>query len=125
MLKQMLTTKSFDNISSEHKSSQLKRILGPWQLALLGVGCTIGTGIFVLTGQEAAIHAGPAIVISFIISGLGCLFAGLCYAEFAAMIPIAGSAYQHGGDVLAGSPKVHAALLAAFAPHIPATVETA
>jgi len=95
MLKQMLTTKSFDHISSEHKSSQLKRILGPWQLALLGVGCTIGTGIFVLTGQEAAIHAGPAIVISFIIAGIGSMLAGLCYAEFASMVPIAGSAYSY------------------------------
>ena len=95
MLKQMLATKSFDHIDSEHKNSQLKRILGPWQLTMLGVGCTIGTGIFVLTGLEAATHAGPAIVISFIIAGIGSMLAGLCYAEFASMVPVAGSAYSY------------------------------
>jgi APA family basic amino acid/polyamine antiporter len=95
MLKQMLATKSFDHIDNEHRSSQLKRVLGPWQLTLLGVGCTIGTGIFVLTGLEAATHAGPAIVISFIIAGIGSMLAGLCYAEFASMVPIAGSAYSY------------------------------
>jgi basic amino acid/polyamine antiporter, APA family len=95
MFKQMLATKSFEHIDSEHRNSQLKRILGPWQLTLLGVGATIGTGIFVLTGLEAATHAGPAIVISFIIAGIGSMLAGLCYAEFAAMVPIAGSAYSY------------------------------
>ena len=62
----------------------------------LGIGAIIGAGIFVLTGTAAAQYAGPAIVYSFILAGLGCLFAGLCYAEFAAMIPIAGSAYTYG-----------------------------
>jgi basic amino acid/polyamine antiporter, APA family len=95
MLKQMLATKSFDHIDNEHRSSRLNRILGPWQLTLLGVGCTIGTGIFVLTGLEAATHAGPAIVISFIIAGIGSMLAGLCYAEFASMVPVAGSAYSY------------------------------
>ena len=74
----------------------LKRALGPVNLISLGIGAIIGTGIFVLTGSAAAQYAGNAIVISFIIAGLGCAFAGLCYAEFAAMIPIAGSAYTYG-----------------------------
>ena len=74
----------------------LKRTLTASNLTLLGIGAIIGAGIFVLTGQAAAQYAGPGIVISFCIAGLGCLFAGLCYAEFASMIPIAGSAYTYG-----------------------------
>ena len=74
----------------------LKRALGPVNLVTLGIGAIIGAGIFVLTGQAAANYAGPAIVYSFILAGLACAFAGLCYAEFAAMIPIAGSAYTYG-----------------------------
>jgi basic amino acid/polyamine antiporter, APA family len=74
----------------------LKRALGALNLTMLGIGAIIGAGIFVLTGTAAAQFAGPAIVLSFIVAGLGCLFAGLCYAEFAAMIPIAGSAYTYG-----------------------------
>ena len=95
MTKQWLTTKPFADIQAEHRDSKLKRVLGPWQLTLLGVGCTIGTGIFVLTGLEASQHAGPAIVLSFLIAGIGSLFAGLCYAEFSSMVPIAGSAYSY------------------------------
>src|SRR6185369_16386036 len=68
---------------------------GPGALTAIGIGGIIGTGIFVLTGLAAAQHAGPAIVLSFIIAGLGCIFAGLCYAEFAAMIPVSGSAYAY------------------------------
>src|SRR6476469_3272047 len=79
--------------STEHT---LRRALGALNLTTLGIGAIIGAGIFVLTGRAAAAYAGPAIVISFIVSGLGCLFAGLCYAEFASMIPIAGSAYTYG-----------------------------
>jgi APA family basic amino acid/polyamine antiporter len=75
---------------------QLKRVLGALNLTTLGVGAIIGAGIFVLTGTAAAQYAGPGIVLSFILAGLGCLFAGLCYAEFASMIPIAGSAYTYG-----------------------------
>jgi APA family basic amino acid/polyamine antiporter len=74
----------------------LKRVLGAGNLVLLGIGAIIGAGIFVLTGQAAANYAGPGIVFSFILAGIGCAFAGLCYAEFAAMIPIAGSAYTYG-----------------------------
>jgi len=74
----------------------LKRALGPMNLVSLGIGAIIGTGIFVLTGTAAAQHAGPAIPLAFVLAGLGCVFAGLCYAEFASMIPIAGSAYTYG-----------------------------
>jgi APA family basic amino acid/polyamine antiporter len=73
----------------------LQRALGPSHLVMLGIGAIIGAGIFVITGQAAAMYAGPGIVISFAIAGVGCLLAGLCYAEFAAMIPVAGSAYTY------------------------------
>ncbi len=76
--------------------SGLKRTLGPLNLITLGIGAIIGAGIFVLTGQAAAIHAGPAVVLSFVLAGITCAFAGLCYAEFASLIPIAGSAYTYG-----------------------------
>jgi APA family basic amino acid/polyamine antiporter len=75
--------------------NDLKRALGPFHLIALGIGAIIGAGIFVITGHAAAAFAGPAVVISFAIAGTGCLFAGLCYAEYAAMIPVAGSAYTY------------------------------
>lgn len=75
--------------------NRLRRILGPVALTSLGVGAIIGTGIFVLTGVAAHDKAGPAIIISFVISGLACVFAALCYAEFASMVPVAGSAYTY------------------------------
>src|SRR5499425_1228464 len=78
----------------------LKRALGPINLVTLGIGAIIGAGIFVLTGSAAALYAGPAIVLSYMLAGLGCVFAGLCYAEFASMIPIAGSAYTYGYSTL-------------------------
>src|SRR5580698_525496 len=74
----------------------LKRSLGPLNLITLGIGAIIGAGIFVLTGQAAAKHAGPAVMLSFVFAGITCAFAGLCYAEFASLIPIAGSAYTYG-----------------------------
>ena len=77
------------------EAHELHRTLGPWQLIALGIGAIIGTGIFVITGHAAAAYAGPGVVISFVIAGVGCLFAGLCYAEFASMIPVAGSAYTY------------------------------
>ena len=80
------------SVENEHS---LKRTLGALNLTLLGIGAIIGAGIFVLTGSAAAQYAGPGVVFSFIIAGFGCLFAGLCYAEFAAMIPVAGSAYTY------------------------------
>ncbi len=82
------------------EESGMHRALSATNLTTLGIGAIIGAGIFVLTGQAAAQYAGPAIVISFIISGLACLFAGLCYAEFASMIPISGSAYTYAYSTL-------------------------
>ncbi|HEY2444986.1 MAG TPA: amino acid permease [Rhizomicrobium sp.] len=73
----------------------LKRALGPFSLIMLGIGSIIGAGIFVIAGTAAAEHAGPAVLISFVIAGVGCLFAGLCYAEFASMIPESGSSYTY------------------------------
>ena len=82
--------------AQEEGEHTLKRSLGPVNLITLGIGAVIGAGIFVLTGQAAALHAGPAIALSFILAGITCAFAGLCYAEFASIIPIAGSAYTYG-----------------------------
>ncbi|HEX6693382.1 MAG TPA: amino acid permease, partial [Longimicrobiales bacterium] len=87
--------KPIEQLRLDAASGTLTRALGPLQLTTLGVGAIIGAGIFVLTGQAAAQHAGPAIVLSFVLAGLACGFAGLCYAEFAAMIPVAGSAYTY------------------------------
>jgi basic amino acid/polyamine antiporter, APA family len=88
-----------------HGENRLRRILGPVQLTSLGVGCIIGTGIFVLTGVGAHDKAGPALILSFALSGLACIFAALCYAEFASLIPVAGSAYTYAyatlGELLA------------------------
>ena len=82
--------------AAEEGEHTLRRSLGPVNLITLGIGAIIGAGIFVLTGQAAALHCGPAIAVSFIIAGITCAFAGLCYAEFASIIPIAGSAYTYG-----------------------------
>ena len=81
--------------ASESGEHTLKRTLGPWGLIALGIGAIIGAGLFSITGMAAANHAGPAITLSFIVAALGCLFAGLCYAEFSSMIPVAGSAYTY------------------------------
>jgi APA family basic amino acid/polyamine antiporter len=91
----LFTRKSFDALQAEADRGLLRRSLGPWNLTALGIGCIIGTGIFVLTGTAASQNAGPALVLSMIISAVGCAFAGLCYAEFAAMVPVAGSAYTY------------------------------
>lgn len=95
MLKNLLALKSVKELEDESARGELRRTLGPMALTAIGIGGIIGTGIFVLTGLAAAQHAGPAIVLSFIIAGIGCVFAGLCYAEFAAMIPVSGSAYAY------------------------------
>lgn len=99
MASKLLATKPIETILTEANESHehsLKRTLGPINLISIGIGGIIGAGIFVLTGTAAAQFAGPAIVISYIIAGIGCVFAGLCYAEFASMLPIAGSAYTYG-----------------------------
>ena len=82
--------------AGEQGEHTLKRSLGAVNLITLGIGAVIGAGIFVLTGQAAALYAGPAVALSFVLAGLTCAFAGLCYAEFASIIPIAGSAYTYG-----------------------------
>ncbi|MFI5116575.1 MAG: amino acid permease [Terriglobales bacterium] len=95
----LLKCKPIDMLTQEAAETgehSLKRALGPVNLITLGIGAIIGAGIFVLTGSAAAQYAGPAIVLSFILAGSGCVFAGLCYSEFASLIPIAGSAYTYG-----------------------------
>ncbi|MFZ0334900.1 MAG: amino acid permease [Candidatus Acidiferrales bacterium] len=108
MASQLLAKKPLTTIMAEASDTSehsLKRSLGPINLITLGIGAIIGTGIFTLTGVAAAQFAGPAVVLSFIVAGIGCIFAGLCYAEFASMIPIAGSAYTYGyatlGEIVA------------------------
>ena len=93
----LLKTKSLEQLVSdvEHGGKSLKRSLTAWDLTLLGIGAVIGTGIFVLTGTAAANQAGPAIMLSYLAAGIACGFAALCYAEFASMVPIAGSAYTY------------------------------
>ena len=92
----LFRTKPIDAIVSEaERQSGLKRVLGPMNLVSLGIGAIIGTGIFVLTGQAAAMHAGPAIVISMIVAAVVSALAGLCYSELASTVPVAGSAYTY------------------------------
>jgi APA family basic amino acid/polyamine antiporter len=93
----LFKTKSIEALVGdvEHGGKALRRSLSAWDLTLLGIGAIIGTGIFVLTGTAAANQAGPAITMSYLAAGLACAFAALCYAEFASMIPIAGSAYTY------------------------------
>lgn len=97
MSKQLFLKKSIRSLLNEASSNKggLKKSLGPWSLTALGIGAIIGAGIFVLSGQAAAQYAGPAISISFILAAIICVFAALCYAEFAALIPTAGSAYSY------------------------------
>ena len=90
--------KSIESLLNESNSNDehsLKKSLGATKLVALGIGAIIGAGLFSITGGAAAYQAGPAITISFVIAALGCGFAGLCYAEFASMIPVAGSAYTY------------------------------
>jgi APA family basic amino acid/polyamine antiporter len=105
-IRNLFAKKNVNDLLSEAGAEHgLRRELGPWNLVTLGVGAIIGAGIFVITGQVAAQFAGPAIVISFVLAGITCAFAGLCYAEFASMIPLAGSAYTYSyatlGEVIA------------------------
>lgn len=105
MLKQLLVVKPVEPVPHAdagepaegglHGEVTLKRCLSARHLVMLGIGCVIGAGIFVLTGQAAAVHAGPAVVLSFVFAGIACAFAGLCYAEFASMLPVSGSAYSY------------------------------
>src|SRR3954467_4954562 len=106
LMRQLLAKKALkvllDEMAGEHR---LRRVLGPVSLSALGIGAIIGTGIFVLTGLAARNYAGPGLVVSYVIAGLACAFAALCYAEFASMAPVAGSAYTYAyatlGELLA------------------------
>src|SRR6202023_1412829 len=92
----LFRTKSIDTLTAEgEKAEDLKRTLGPLSLIALGIGAIIGAGLFVRTAAAIAERAGPSVTLAFLLAGVGCLFAGLCYAEFASMIPIAGSAYTY------------------------------
>src|ERR1035437_9549744 len=106
-MQHLFSTKAIDGLiaeAQEQNANSLRRTLGPFSLTALGVGAIIGAGIFVMSGLGAQ-YAGPGLMLSFVLSGLGCAFAGLCYAEFAAMIPLAGSAYTYAyatlGELLA------------------------
>src|SRR5215831_3744661 len=103
---QLFATKPVHVLLAETEGDHgLRRVLGPVSLTALGVGAIIGAGIFVLTGLAANRYAGPALALSFVVSGTGCALAALCYAEFAAMVPVAGSAYTYAyatlGELLA------------------------
>ncbi len=91
----LFRTKSIDRLQAESGSAPLKRTLGSWSLIALGIGAIIGAGLFVRTAAAIAERSGPSVTLAFMLAGVGCAFAGLCYAEFASMIPIAGSAYTY------------------------------
>src|SRR5258707_6682699 len=94
MANQFFLTKSHEVLLEELRGeNRLHRVLGPVQLSALGVGAIIGTGIFVLTGVAAHDRTGPALMLSFVVAGITCVFAALCYAEFASMVPVAEPAY--------------------------------
>lgn len=95
MLKQLLARKTDFNEPDDAHGPTLRRTLGPWGLTALGIGAVIGGGIFVITGQAAADHAGPAVILSFILAAICSTFTALCYAEFATLIPVSGSAYSY------------------------------
>ena len=100
-LAKLVRHKSIEQLQAEAGNrGDFRRVLGLWQLTAIGVGAIIGVGVFVLAGQQAAANAGPAVVLSFIIAGLGSACAALAYAEFAGMIPVTGSAYTYGYAVL-------------------------
>lgn len=100
VIQRMFARKSIAQVQRETQTSELKRSLGKWNLLLLGVGCIIGAGIFVRTGSAAALHAGPAVLLSFVVAGIVCAFAGLCYAELSSTLPVSGSAYTYGYTTL-------------------------
>src|SRR5215831_7773412 len=91
----LFRTKSIDRLRAQAAANPLRPTLGPWSLVALGIGAIIGAGLFVRTAAAIADRSGPSVTLAFILAGVGCAFAGLCYAEFASMIPIAGSAYTY------------------------------
>src|SRR3982751_3409838 len=96
MASQLFARKPLSVLLEEMKGEhRLRRILGPVQLSALGIGAIIGAGIFVATGEAAHMNAGPALMVSYGVAGITCVFAALCYAEFASMAPVAGSAFTY------------------------------
>ncbi len=95
LLSRMTLRKTVEQVQRETQTSELKRTLGAWNLVFLGIGCIIGAGIFVRTGNAAALHAGPAVLLSFLVAGIVCALAGLCYAELSSTLPVSGSAYTY------------------------------
>src|SRR4051794_8617645 len=96
LFQQLFAKKSLETLLAEAEGeNRLRRVLGPVGLTSLGIGAIIGAGIFVMTGRVAAADAGPAIVVSYLVAGVGCTLAAFCYAEFASMAPVAGSAYTY------------------------------
>jgi basic amino acid/polyamine antiporter, APA family len=95
MTNQLWQRKPVEHFEMEMRESKLKRVLGKWELTSLGIGAIIGAGIFVMTGVGAKEYAGPALALSFVVAGIGCTFAALCYAEFASFLPVEGSAYAY------------------------------
>jgi APA family basic amino acid/polyamine antiporter len=93
--REIFIRKPVEAFIEDMKVSGLRRVLGKWNLTAIGVGAIIGAGIFVMTGVGAREYAGPALALSFVIAGLGCTFAALCYAEFASFLPVEGSAYAY------------------------------
>ena len=101
LVEKLTRHKSIERLQAEVETRRdFRRVLGVWQLTAIGLGGIIGVGIFVLAGQQAAANAGPAVAISFIIAGIASAAAALCYAEFAGLIPVTGSAYTYGYAVL-------------------------
>ncbi len=94
-MKKLFAKKTLRDLAEESNHHHFKRVLGPFSLTALGIGAVIGAGIFVLTGLAAKEFAGPSLILSFVLSGIACIFVALCYAEFASMVPLAGSAYTY------------------------------
>ncbi|TWT22317.1 amino acid permease [Luteimonas marina] len=93
--KRLLARKSFDAVRADAERHGLHRKLGPWHLVMLGIGCIVGAGVFIMTGTAAANYAGPGVVLSFALAGFACAFTGLCYAELASTLPVSGSSYTY------------------------------
>ncbi|MBN8799237.1 MAG: hypothetical protein J0H45_07750, partial [Stenotrophomonas nitritireducens] len=91
--KRLLARKSFEAVRADAERHGLQRKLGAWHLVMLGIGCIVGAGVFIMTGTAAANYAGPGVVLSFALAGLACAFTGLCYAELASTLPVSGSSY--------------------------------
>ena len=92
--------KTIEDLVASSEKNSFKKTLGAFDLIMIGIGCTIGTGVFVVTGVAAATYAGPAIALSYLLAAIVCVFAGLAYAELASMVPVSGSAYTYSYAVM-------------------------